>query len=423
MHGRLKVKSTEEQIEAKKKEREKKLLLYNGAMSKIFLKKQNGELDQEMLLLSGEVLVVNPDVYTLWNFRKETFLELSKCLPGEKLQKLYQSELYFLEACLKKNPKSYGSWHHRCFVMDHMPDPDWKRELELCNQFLQLDERNFHCWDYRRFVVHSAKIPPEEEFEFSLRLINNNFSNYSSWHYRSKLLPILFPDATQPMGVSEDALLKEYELVQNGFFTDPDDQSNWFYHRWLMGRGNQTLNINCFYVSREDNCVLVSFTQHIQIGKKTDLILECNGQTMLGTVWLNPNKTSQPSCLADNLTFPKDCDLKVTLVQGSLELCSSSLHLGENDSSLSGSSVTSVDKSIFSQEMSPLKKDTLLQAMESVLQLMEMESDNKWTVLTVVLLMKALDPDSYFDQIMCYLDKLEDLDGKRIHYYKDLSNS
>ncbi|KAK0040679.1 geranylgeranyl transferase type-2 subunit alpha [Biomphalaria pfeifferi] len=123
---------------------------------------------------------------------------------------------------------------------------------------------------------------------------------------------------------------------------------------------------------------------------------------------------------ADNLTFPKDCDLKVTLVQGSLELCSSSLHLGENDSSLSGSSVTSMDKSIFSQEMSPLKKDTLLQAMESVLQLMEMESDNKWTVLTVVLLMTALDPDSYFDQIMCYLDKLEDLDGKRIHYYKDL---
>ena len=55
---------------------------------------------------------------------------------------LFQQELGFLEECLKSNPKSYGSWHHRCFVMDSMNKPDWKRELILCNSFLQSDERN-----------------------------------------------------------------------------------------------------------------------------------------------------------------------------------------------------------------------------------------------------------------------------------------
>ena len=61
---------------------------------------------------------------------------------SDELQKQYQAELEFLQMCLKVNPKSYGTWHHRCFVMDHMPHPDWARELELCNLFLQYDERN-----------------------------------------------------------------------------------------------------------------------------------------------------------------------------------------------------------------------------------------------------------------------------------------
>lgn len=42
-------------------------------------------------------------------------------------------------------------------------------------------------------------------------------------------------------------------------------------------------------------------------------------------------------------------------------------------------------------------------------------------VLTVVLLMKALDPVKYEAEIMNHIDRLEALDFKRVNYYKDLS--
>ncbi|XP_005091696.1 geranylgeranyl transferase type-2 subunit alpha isoform X2 [Aplysia californica] len=427
MHGRLKVKSTAEQLEAKRKEREKKLQIYNAATSKIFGKKRKGELDEELLTLTGEVLAVNPDFYSLWNFRKETFLELQNTKDKDALQSMFQSELHFLESCLKINPKSYGTWHHRCFVMDTMPEPDWGRELQLCNQFLQYDERNFHCWDYRRYVVRRANVSPESEFEYSMSKISNNFSNYSSWHYRSKLLPILFPDPSQPMGVSESALLKEYELVQNGFFTDPDDQSNWFYHRWLMGRGDQKQAINLLFVSRAEKRVLLSFALPVQVGAETSIVVDCDGSSLLDVVWHNQDRDDTFSTLwiSEGVDFPDAgaCAVTVKVMKRGSETMTSSVTLGETEDHQVASHCSDCKtNSRFSQELSAVKSETLQQELESVSQLMEMETDNKWAVLTVVLLMKALDPVRHKEDISKHLDTLIALDLKRVNYYRDLKS-
>lgn len=171
MHGRLKVRSTEEQEERKRLEREKKLKLYKTAMSTCLDKVHAQEYDRSGLVISGEILTSNGDVMTLWNFRKNIILSL---LASEKDEdrderrriEMFETELGLTEACLRKNPKSYGTWFHREWCMKRANEQrlgekskslSWTNELALCNLFLKSDERNFHCWKHRFFVVGNGK--------------------------------------------------------------------------------------------------------------------------------------------------------------------------------------------------------------------------------------------------------------------------
>ncbi len=115
MHGRLKVRTTVEQEERKKIEREKKLKLYKFAMGECLNRYKNLQLDDTLLKTTEEILTTSGDIQTLWNIRKKTIdiFEKEKTHEEETIIKYYATEMAITEQCLRKNPKSYSCWHHR----------------------------------------------------------------------------------------------------------------------------------------------------------------------------------------------------------------------------------------------------------------------------------------------------------------------
>jgi geranylgeranyl transferase type-2 subunit alpha len=170
-----------------------------------------------------------------------------------------------------------------------------ENELVLVEKLLNADDRNFHGWGYRQFIARKMGLPVERELAFTQQKIEQNFSNYSAWHYRTALLPAMYSEQEKELGgntdlsaavavavdseekkelnrgedntstaseenkqlnehreveimsiergaptsasaaVPAEILDQEFELVKQAFFTEPEDQSGWFYHRWLLG--------------------------------------------------------------------------------------------------------------------------------------------------------------------------------------------
>lgn len=152
------------------------------------------------------------------------FDELKQDLKA-KMQ-MVAEELKFLIKGIMKSPKSYTLWFQRQWIIEKglaferampqimMQSEILQNELMLCNKMLKMDERNFHCWNYRLWVIETylgehtdrgkikemsaddifdqqQKLLLEAECEMALGLIKKNFSNFSAWHYRSKLMPKL----------------------------------------------------------------------------------------------------------------------------------------------------------------------------------------------------------------------------------------
>lgn len=123
----------------KRQKQQKRVVAYRAAMKLIRTKLDAAEYDDEMLAVTGELLAASPDIFTLWNVRRECLLRQQSADPETKA---FRRDLEFTLVGLQSNPKSYCAWHHRRWCLETCAKPDWSHELDLCTKFLKLDERN-----------------------------------------------------------------------------------------------------------------------------------------------------------------------------------------------------------------------------------------------------------------------------------------
>lgn len=231
-----KVKKTEEQEARRKRVEAGQIKKYNALVDDFRKRRQEGVNDNESFDITTKILEMNPEGYTVWNYRREVLAVLLQKFDDEEKQKWLEGELRFLEGCLKKFPKVYWIWNHRRWCLKNSPRPDWKRELELVSKMLEYDPRNFHGWHYRREVIaniekQTGRSMVKEEVQYTTKKINSNFSNFSAWHNRVNLIPQLIKEDKLD---GQKVLKEELDYTRNALYTDPDDQSSWLYHRWLI---------------------------------------------------------------------------------------------------------------------------------------------------------------------------------------------
>ncbi|CCD24031.1 Rab geranylgeranyltransferase BET4 NDAI_0C03710 [Naumovozyma dairenensis CBS 421] len=240
MHGTKRKQWSKEALNRKRLNDVKKIKDYRKLVDKVLTLKESQVYDLKSLKSTTELLEINPEFNTAWNFRRDIIDNIRNELDSE----FWDNELKFTMKTLKRFPKVYWIWNHRVWVLSHHVDSSikiWQKELFIVNQMLELDSRNYHGWHYRRIVIQNMerlgnKSLNHQEFQYTTEKINQNISNFSAWHQRVQLISMMFDH--DEIANKLDLLKDELDYITNAMFTGADDQAVWDYICWFIEYDN-----------------------------------------------------------------------------------------------------------------------------------------------------------------------------------------
>uniref|UniRef100_A0A3B0N240 Geranylgeranyl transferase type-2 subunit alpha n=1 Tax=Theileria annulata TaxID=5874 RepID=A0A3B0N240_THEAN len=417
--------------------------------------------DKKMFDLSSIIIEFMPEFTPAWNYRKK-FIQKNESNDQNKLLESLKNERTLTYTSLKKSPKSYSVWHHRLWSITslfNLEDPNildlLLEEVKLCFKLFTFDARNFHCWNYFNFVKHYLNLLKPESIDWRkmaseqiLNLINDNFSNYSAWFQRTNL------------PYHKQTLTDDLELLKQAIYTDPEDRSIWHYHDWLLFKRNTLPTYLCYVNYMEESKTFnLYFNDNVRLDTDSSTFYKNESVKLKGT-W-KPTKLNLGISLLWSFVVNSDEDLqglaKLELVifntrieYYSLLLTNPNFFNKKIDSEESGFSriklvyftqKTEVDleslKFYEEQDREWLENDkvskpvrvgnellsmppdvtldTLRNQLTVIDELISLDSERKYLLLTKLKILKYLDEDKDVDILF---EKLTVLDPLRKDYYR-----
>lgn len=242
MHRGAKRQLTEREAEEQRREAQN----YLKCEAALLAARAGGVLGKEALKLSLAVLLQNPFHNTAWNLRRDV-------LEGSDSIGDFLAELKLTGKAIGMSAKVYSVWEHRKYVLRRMLSlcnvsgdsespvspgdnslpssaPSWSDVLHDEKEFLRgvfsTDAKNFHAWNYRRFLAdlfrERGMLPRDcpahcfpEDKEFTEELISQAYDNHSAWHQRQ----LFFENA------SEEERATELDYVAGLLMVDPGCES------------------------------------------------------------------------------------------------------------------------------------------------------------------------------------------------------
>ncbi|CAJ0960323.1 unnamed protein product, partial [Mesorhabditis belari] len=413
MHFVKKQPTTEEEKAVKAKERAVKLKAFITLRDRIFENREADKKDEEQLQQIATVLAKNPDIYTFWNIRREVLIYLEAKINKEcpeqsvdKISRLLDDELGLTRLCLESNPKSYSAWHHRGWALARHPKPNFEADLKLCEKALQMDCRNFHCWDHRRYVASLVKLSMDEELEFSNRMISQNFSNFSAWHYRGTLFLRKAAMLGKANELGVELVKNELKKVTNAFYTDPADQSAWIYGQFLAAHiepSSQRNTEEILSMSFKNGVATIVFNRAQTL------------EAMKSRVFADENATWEPiSTINSRCTSAKIWRIKTSSFRLNKPITETNL--------IPNSFVNRASVEDYFYMREPTEIDTLNESIEHIQELLKEEKESVWGLLTLTFYLLRTKPVKCRDLILKNLDALCHLDQNRKNAYLAIMN-